>query len=101
MIIYFKTLDKSFVVQKQTCNLIDLGSKFNATEINEYATSKADLVIKKDRSHVKEMVCCMVFSAVPSCNFSAMVAELKLDNTTIYPVVKSMSVVAASITIDA
>jgi len=43
----------------------------------------------------------MVFPAVPSCNLSAMVTELKLDNATIYPVVEHLSAVAASITMDA
>ena len=90
MTTYSRHLTKAlfYIVQRQTCNLQDLGSELYPLDINEYSTSKADLVIKRDRSHVKELVCCMVFPALLACNLAAMVAEIKIDDTTIYPIVE-------------
>ena len=99
----FGTLDKSYVVEMQECNLKDVGLRFTESEINEYATSRADLVIKKDQVATGDQKCCVIFT-IQQTDITAMVAELKVDDSTTFPLLecfRNMSAVAASITIDA
>ena len=46
----FATLDKTYIVETQEENLRELGPELVPTEINEYAASKADLMIRKEKS---------------------------------------------------
>ena len=108
----FTTLDKSYIVETQVENLKELGPNLNPAEINEYATSKADLVIKKGKPVSSDRLKCAYVSVddhhcgancvstVPSV--SGMVAELKIDDETTGPVWEcfcNMSGVAASLAV--
>ena len=80
-----------------------MGLRFTESEINEYATSRADLVIKKDQVATGDQKCCMIFT-IQQTDITAMVAELKVDDSTTFPLLecfRNMSAVAGSITIDA
>ena len=106
----FTTLDKSYIAETQVENLKELGPNLNPAEINEYATSKADLVIRKGKPVSSDRLKCAYVSVddhhcgancvstVPSV--SRMVAELKIDDETTGPVwecFRNMSGVAASL----
>jgi len=103
----FKTLDNSFIVETQEENLREVGKGFIADHINEYAMSKADLVIRKaellplDDNPPK---CCVIFvNDIPALEVvSGMVAELKIDDETSYvwECFRNMSGVAASLAVE-
>lgn len=50
-----------------------MGLRFTESEINEYATSRADLVIKKDQVATGDQKCCMIFT-IQQTDITAMIA---------------------------
>lgn len=101
----FITLDKRYIVETQEDNLKELGLNLVPEEMNEYAMSKADLVIRRDKLILDDdLKCMMVFVdgiAGVDC-VSGMVTELKVDDQTSAPVwecYRNMSQVAASLAV--
>ena len=65
----------------QEDNLRELGSNLVPEEINEYAMSKADLVIRRDKLISDNDLKCMTV-IVDVDGVSGMLTELKIDNQT-------------------
>ena len=110
----FATLDKLYIVETQEENLRELGPHLIPADINEYASSKADLVIRNEKSILNDGLKCVYISVDDhhcgaGCDcistlpcVSGMVAELKIDNGTSGPVWEcfhNMSGVAASLAV--
>lgn len=103
----FATLSRDFVVESQKENLRDVGEQMYPEEINEYALSKADLVIRRENSKEDIMSCCMVSLVKDDiCSIDkvqGMVAELKLhdgSNKPIWECFRNMSAVGASLAME-
>ena len=73
---------KYFIVKSQEDNLKDLeyGRGILAEEVNEYAASCTDLVIRRGKGKVANMECCLVSVDVHSVDCVGMVAELKIND---------------------
>ena len=100
-------------IKTQVENLRELGPGLISADVNEYATSKADLLIKNEKLVLNDKLKCVYISidnhhcgagydciSTLPC-VSGMVAELQIDNRTSRPVWKcshNMSGVAASLT---
>ena len=98
-----KTLGNKFIVESQQHNLRDLGMGIKPEELNEYAASKADLVVRRVKEKVTSLDCCIVSVDVPSLKCLGMVAELKISDTSNIPVwecFRNMSAIAASLALE-
>ena len=82
-----KTLGNTFIVESEEQNLRDLGMGMKFEDVNEYAASKADLVVRKVNNMIKNNVECCVVS-VESVDCLGMVAELKIDDDSNLPVLE-------------
>ena len=98
-----KALGNEFIVESQQDNLRDLGHGILAEEVNEYAASRADLVIRRDKGKATNAECCLVSVDVHSVDCVGMVAELKMDDNTNLPIwecFRNMSAIAVSLAVE-
>lgn len=99
-----ETLGNLYLVESQRANLCDLGLGIKAEELNEYAASKADLVVRRVKENETYLDCCIVSIDVPPLtDCIGMVAEMKIDdssNTPIWECFRNMSAVAAKLALE-
>ena len=83
----YRTVGSQFIVETQQDYLKDVGKGLLAEEINEYASSQPDLVIRRESSKEPLMIA-MFHLDIPSIeeNITAMVAKLKLRDDSGVPV---------------
>ena len=90
----FATMDISYIVETQAENLRELGPGLISADVNEYATSKADLLIRNEKLVLNDKLKCVYISvddhhcgagydciSTLPC-VSGMVAELQIANRT-------------------
>ena len=104
---FVKALPDEYIVISRKENIENIGKVILPEEINEYACSKADLVIRKDKLVSTDIVeCCMVsiIEDVPAVDvITGLVGELKIDDDTDYPeseCFRNMSAVGASMAME-
>lgn len=91
----------------------DVGNNIRSDELNEYATSRADLVIRREKCNEEEMSCCFVSlnddvpdvtNDIPCIDgVCGLVTELKLSDESNHPICeyfRNMSAVGASVAIE-
>ena len=99
-----RTLGRNFIVESQDQYLRDIGCDIKTEEVIEYATSHADLMIRKEGGG-QPVVLAVVSVEIPKIKdtLTGMVEEMKLDklsNVAIWECYRNMSATGAAISME-